>query len=232
MILLLAAISLDSAAAEGSVLVEMVQSGEPATGFQIRDDGRWLELDGAWSVRFTLDAGAMDKARSAVAAIEDVTVPGGVVSDATGTTTWRLGGGATERVIVVPEGVSVPTLSTLYQTLQGLHRSVATSTWVVGGVPHEVNCNAAAVPELAALMRLFGSGPANSEGGVDGETVLEVTWRVDGNTAGRSVVLADGRVGATVGGELVLRRVLTGDTVSALQAGLAGVNWAVVCGPW
>jgi len=213
------------------VIVEMVQTapGQTATGFRIGPDGTWSDLDGAWTVRQRLDAAALRSASDAVAAVGDVTVPAAVVTDAVGTTSWRLG----TRTVSVPDGVDVPALSVLYTRLQALAvPAPATSVWTIDGVAHGVGCSASSIPVLSALTRIWTTAPPAPEQRaleLTGVPRVDVRWLEAGLEVGRSVVLLDGRVGSSFEGKLTHRGTLDAAGLTRLGAALAAVDWSSVC---
>ncbi len=214
------------------VLVEMVQTapGQAAVGFRITPDGAWSDLDGIWATRTHLDATRLAAARQAIDAVGTVTVPSARVTDAVGETTWRLG----NAVYVVPDGVSVPALSSLYVTLQALPAAPsASSTWTVDGVAHEVPCSASFVPALVALTSRWTTAspvPLGTPLVYTGAPLLDLVWREDGKIVDRNVILTDGRVGAANASDVLEHRAtMSGDQVGALHGALGVVNWQALC---
>ena len=210
---------------------ELKASVEPELDPQGR--ARLRQVEPAWREQWTFTPDELTQVREAVAQ----TLASGLRESYDGAhngdrVRWVLRAGGDARSVDVT-GTRVPQLDRLFARLHEIHRVAGeTTVWRLAGVEKAVPCEASSVPVLRPLVDLLfaralgeRSEPAAP---FEGEPLVEVSFRREGEEVDRSTIFPDGRWLEVRDGRERERARLDSRELEALRRTLEATDWAAL----
>jgi hypothetical protein len=210
---------------------ELKASVEP--GLDPRGRAQLRQVEPAWREQWTFTPDELVQVRRAVAE----TLASGLRDSYEGAhngdrVRWELRAGGDARSVEVT-GTRVPQLERLFARLHEIHRVPGeTTVWRLAGVEKAVPCEASAVPVLRPLVGLLFSRalgerrePASP---FEGDPLVEISFRRDGEEVDRSTIFPDGRWLEVRDGRERERDPLDPQQLEALRRALDATDWAAL----